>query len=124
MNPDSPLRIQALEKFAVFMTKEKVAEALGIGTHNIPLLMRAGLLKPLGHPQCYCVKKFSRETLARNIADETWLDKVAAGDSPALAHPKRAQAGAAGAIEWATGGANEIKWASPLRSCDRRLGEL
>ena len=78
MNPDSPLKIQTLEKFAVFMTKEKVAEALGIGTHNIPLLMRAGLLKPLGHPQRYCVKKFSRETLARNIADETWLDKVAA----------------------------------------------
>jgi len=77
MNPNSPLKIQALEKFAVLMTKEKVAEALGIGTHNIPPLMRARLLKPLGHPQRYCVKKFSRETLARHIADETWLDKVA-----------------------------------------------
>jgi len=68
MNPDSPLKIETLEKFRAFMTKEKVAEALGIGTHNIPLLVRAGLLKPLGHPQRYCVKKFSRETLARNIA--------------------------------------------------------
>lgn len=54
------------------------AEALGVATHDIPPLMRAGLLKPLGHPQRYCMKKFSRETLARNIADETWLDKVAA----------------------------------------------
>jgi hypothetical protein len=40
--------------------------------------MRAGLLKPMGHPQKYCVKKFSREALARNIADQVWLDKVAA----------------------------------------------
>ena len=78
MSPEASLKMQSLEKFPVFMTKEKVAEALGIGTHNIPLLMRAGLLKPLGHPQRYCVKKFSRETLARNIADETWLDRVAA----------------------------------------------
>ena len=78
MNTDSPLKIQALEKSAVFMTTEKVAEALGVAMHDIPLLMRAGLLKPLGHPQRYCMKKFSRETLARNIADETWLDKVAA----------------------------------------------
>ena len=53
---------------------EECLTALG----GIPLLVRAGLLKPLGHPQRYCVKKFSRETLARNIADETWLDKVAA----------------------------------------------
>ena len=78
MNPDTPSKIQLLDKFGAYMTKEKVAEALGIATHNIPLLVRAGLLKPLGHPQRYCVKKFSRETLARNIADETWLDKAAA----------------------------------------------
>ena len=51
---------------------------LGFEPHEIPRLVTAGLLKPLGHPQRYCVKKFSRETLARNIADETWLDKVAA----------------------------------------------
>jgi hypothetical protein len=78
MNPDTPLKIQPLEKFGVFMTKEKVAEALDIGVHNIPLLVRAGLLKPLGHPGRYCVKKFSRDELARNIANQTWLEKVVA----------------------------------------------
>ena len=78
MNPDSPLNVQSLEKFGVFMTKEKVAEALDIGVHNIPLLVRAGLLKPLGRPGRYCVKKFSRDELARNIVSQTWLEKVAA----------------------------------------------
>jgi hypothetical protein len=78
MTTDSPLKSQSLDEFGAYMTKEKVAKALDIGTHNIPVLVRAGLLKPLGHPQRYCVKRFSRAQLARNLADENWLDKAAA----------------------------------------------
>ena len=77
MNPDSPFKMPSLEEYGAFMTKEKVAKALDIGVHNIPVLVRAKLLKPLGHPQRYCVKKFSRDELARNIADQTWLEKAA-----------------------------------------------
>jgi hypothetical protein len=69
---------QPLKEPGAYMFKEDVARALGIATHNIPLLVRAGLLKPMGHPQRYCVKKFSRDALARNIADEAWLEKAAA----------------------------------------------
>jgi hypothetical protein len=78
MNTDSPLKPQSLEKFPVFMTKEKIAQALGIATHNIPPLVRAGLLKPLGHPARYCVKHFSRDALAEKFADQEWLNKVVA----------------------------------------------
>ena len=60
------------------MTKEKVAEALGVATHNIPPLVRSGLLKPLGHPGRYCVKHFSRDALAEKFASPEWLDKVVA----------------------------------------------
>ncbi len=60
------------------MTKEKVAEALGIGKHNIPPLVRAGRLKPLGHPGRYCVKHFSRDALAEKFTSLEWLDKVVA----------------------------------------------
>jgi len=77
MNPDSSLEIQSLDEYGAFMTKEKVAKALDVGVHNIPVLVRAGLLKPLGHPQRYCVKKFSRDELARNLADKTWLEEAA-----------------------------------------------
>lgn len=78
MSPDSLLKIQLLEKYPVLMTKEKVAEALGIAIHNIPPLTRAGLLKPLGRPGRYCVKLYSRDALAQQLADAAWLDKVAA----------------------------------------------
>jgi hypothetical protein len=78
MNSDSPLRIQSLEKFPVTMTKEMVAEALGVATHVIPPLTRAGLIKPLGRPQRYCVKRYSRDVLAQQLADVGWLDKVVA----------------------------------------------
>jgi hypothetical protein len=78
MNSESSLKLQSLEKFPVFLTKEKVAEALGIATHNIPPLVRAGLLKPLGHPGRYCVKHFSRDALAEQFASQEWLNKVMA----------------------------------------------
>ena len=78
MNPESSLKLQTLEKFPVLMTKEKVAEALGVATHTIPPLVRSGLLKPLGHPGRYCVKHFSRDALAEKLASPEWLDKVAA----------------------------------------------
>ena len=78
MNQESSLNLQALGKYPVVMTKEKVAEALGVATHTIPPLVRSGLLKPLGHPGRYCVKHFSRDALAEKFASPEWLDKVAA----------------------------------------------
>jgi hypothetical protein len=35
MTADSPLRIQPLEKYRATMTKEEVAEALGVATHSL-----------------------------------------------------------------------------------------
>ena len=78
MNPESSLNPQTLGKYPVVMTKEKVAEAMGVPTHNIPPLVRAGLLKPLGHPDRYCVKHYSRDIIARNLADANWLEKAMA----------------------------------------------
>lgn len=69
-------QLSLLEKSPVFLTKEMVAKALGIATHCVPPLVRAGLLKPLGRPGRYCVKYFSRQVLAQNMADEEWLSKV------------------------------------------------
>ena len=65
MTTDSPLNIQSLNKYRATMKKEEVAEALGIARHIIAPLSRAGLIKPLGHPQKYCVKLYSRDLLAR-----------------------------------------------------------
>jgi hypothetical protein len=81
MNPESSLKLQALYKLPVCITKEKIAEVLGIATHNIPPLVRAGLLKPLGHPGRYCVKYYSRDELAEKFQDAQWLNKVVAAVS-------------------------------------------
>jgi hypothetical protein len=78
MNAGSPLQIQSLEKYHVTMTKEEVAEALGLPKHIIPPLSRAGLIKPLGNPQKYCVKRYSRDVLAQQIADVNWLNRLGA----------------------------------------------
>ena len=78
MTTDSPFTLQSLVEYPATMTKEMVAKALGIAAHNIPPLSRAGLLKPLGHPDRYCVKHYSRDTLARNLADANWLEKAMA----------------------------------------------
>ena len=78
MIADPPLKIQPLEKYRATMTKEEVADALGVATHIIPPLSRAGLIKPLGRPQRYCVKHYSRDVLAQQITDISWLDKVVA----------------------------------------------
>jgi hypothetical protein len=78
MTTDSPLKVQPLEKYHATMTKEEVAEALGVATHTIPPLSRAGLIKPLGRPQRYCVTQYSRDALAQQLANVVWLDKVVA----------------------------------------------
>ena len=85
--------IQPLEKYKATMTKEEVAEALGVARHNIPTLSRAGLIKPLGRPLRYCVKHYSRDMLAQNLADVNWLDKVVAAIHPALARSKMPASG-------------------------------
>ena len=54
---------------------------LGIATHNIPPLVPAGLLKPLGHPWRFCVMYFSRDELAEKFQDAQWLNKVVAAVS-------------------------------------------
>ena len=66
-----------LEKFPALMMKEHVAKALGLATHCIPPLVRVGLIKPLGNPSRYCVKLYSRNVLAQQLADVSWQDKVA-----------------------------------------------
>jgi hypothetical protein len=76
MNVEPSLKIQPLEEYRATMTKEEVAKALNLPTHIIPPLTRMGLLKPLGNPKRYCVKHYSREVLAKQIADVNWLDKA------------------------------------------------
>ena len=48
MTADSPLKIQPLEKYRATMTKEEVADALGVVTHIIPPLFTGRLDQAAG----------------------------------------------------------------------------
>jgi len=74
MTGDSPLKIQHWKNTCT-MTKEEVADALG--RHATSSATVAGRLdQAVGRPQRYCVKHYSRDVLAQQITDISWLDKV------------------------------------------------
>lgn len=49
---------------------------LGFNPHEIPLLIAAGLLKPLGHPARNGAKFFATEILEQLRRDEKWLARA------------------------------------------------
>lgn len=59
------------------LNAEETAAVLGFQPHDIPVLVRAGLLKPVGGGPRNCVKYFHSATIERNRIDERWHDKAA-----------------------------------------------
>ncbi len=49
---------------------------LGFDPHEIPFLIAAGLLKPLGHPARNSTKFFATEILEQLRRDEKWLARA------------------------------------------------
>jgi hypothetical protein len=49
---------------------------LGFEPHEIPMLVTAGLLKPLGHPARNSTKFFATEMLEQFRHDEKWLARA------------------------------------------------
>lgn len=55
---------------------EEVGWLLNCPPHNIPILVAARLLKPLGHPEPNAVKFFSTEEILELSKDRVWLSKT------------------------------------------------
>ena len=55
---------------------EEVAVLLGFRPHDIPVLIKAGLLKPLAAGPRNCVKYFPRVVIEERCHDVGWLDKA------------------------------------------------
>src|SRR5688572_13603579 len=49
---------------------------LGFQVHEIPILVAAGMLKPLGHPPRNSTKFFATEVLEQLRHDEKWLARA------------------------------------------------
>ena len=58
------------------LTAEQAAWVLNCQPHDIPILVAAKLLKPLGNPPPNGIKFFSSSELAEHIKDRAWLAKV------------------------------------------------
>jgi hypothetical protein len=55
---------------------EEAAWILGFAPHDIPVLVSAGLLKPLGHPPISGTKFFATATLQKLRDDLKWLARA------------------------------------------------
>jgi hypothetical protein len=58
------------------LTAEQAAWVLNCGPHDIPALMAARLLKPLGNPPANGIKYFATADLLEQIKDRNWLVRV------------------------------------------------
>jgi hypothetical protein len=65
-----------LRRLPARLNAEEAAILLGFKSHDLPLLIRAGLLRPLASGPRNCVKYFSSAVLERLARDEKWLDRA------------------------------------------------
>ena len=54
----------------------QTATLLGLLPHEIPILVRLGLLKPLGNPAANAHKYFASASVEQSARDLVWLDKA------------------------------------------------
>jgi len=58
------------------LTPEQVAPLLGFSAHDIPVLVKAKLLKPLGNPAQQAVKYFAAADIEKCSLDSNWLNRA------------------------------------------------
>ncbi|MBL9137134.1 MAG: hypothetical protein JNK85_14775 [Verrucomicrobiales bacterium] len=58
------------------LNPEETARFLGCAAHDVPVLVKAGLLQPLGDPPANAVKYFATSRLMGLWNDENWLAQV------------------------------------------------
>ena len=68
--------MNALPELPACITVEQVAKMLGFARHAIPVLVRAGLLQPIGTGRRNTVKFYLRDAVLRRCRDERWLARA------------------------------------------------
>jgi hypothetical protein len=58
------------------LTAEQAAWVLNCQPHDVPILVAARLLKPLGNPAANGIKFFAVSELLEQVKDRAWLVKV------------------------------------------------
>ncbi len=60
------------------LTTEQAAWVINCQVHDIPTLVAARLLKPLGNPPANGIKYFATADLLEQVKDRNWLGRVSA----------------------------------------------
>src|SRR5258708_5183396 len=76
MRDDQHRFLALLGQLPARLTAEQAAWMLNCQAHDVPVLVVARLLKPLGNPQPNSVKYFDTLELLELAKDRTWLAKV------------------------------------------------
>lgn len=76
MREDQQRFLALLGQLPARLTVEQTAWVLNCQTHDIPILVAARLLKPLGNPPANGVKFFGTTDVLELTKDRTWLTKV------------------------------------------------
>jgi hypothetical protein len=68
--------LRLLGQLPARLTAEQAAWVLNCQSHDLPILVAARLLKPLGNPQKNGIKFFATSELLELSKDKAWLIKV------------------------------------------------
>ena len=76
MNQDRKDFLNVTHVIPARLDSQETAWFLGFAAHDIPILIRVGLLKPLGHPPPNGMKYFSSTMLVQLRDDPHWLGRA------------------------------------------------
>jgi hypothetical protein len=76
MREDQHQFLRLLGRLPARLTAEQAAWVLNRQSHDVPILVAARLLKPLGNPPPSSVKYFATADVLELMADRTWLGKI------------------------------------------------
>lgn len=76
MREDQHRFLTVLGQLPARLTVEQAAWALNCQPHDVPILVAARLLKPLGNPPPNSVKFFAATEVLEQAKDRAWLAKV------------------------------------------------
>jgi hypothetical protein len=65
-----------LRRLPAMLNAQQAAAILGVGEHDIPALIRAGLLEPLGNPPANAVKYFASIQILELAGEPAYLGKI------------------------------------------------
>lgn len=101
------------------LTAEQVGWTLNFNDHDIPVLVAAGLLRPLGQPPANAVKFFAEVEIRKLAGDPDWLARAT---NAIHRHWQKRNGGRLSAPAPVGPARNSFQFRSPKRSGESALG--